>query len=110
MSSVLVGACGDTRRVTKNDDAGPWAADSAGVFFSDRFNVHPDVMARYGAFDISVVSDLPVFIDPFLLFNSDKPEYVALHDQMLEYLRFLRDQAGGELEPGRIKSCSRSAR
>lgn len=46
----------------------PWGwleADPGGVFFSDRFNVHPDVMAKYGAFDISVVSDLPVFIDPF---------------------------------------------
>lgn len=82
----------------------PWNADPAGVFFSDRFDVHPDVLAEYGAFDISVVSDLPVFIDPFLLFNSDKVEYVALHDQMLEYLRFLRDQADVELSPGLIKS------
>jgi hypothetical protein len=82
----------------------PWEADPAGVFFSDRFDVHPDVLTAYGAFDISVVSDLPVFIDPFLLFNSHKDEYVALHDQMLEYLRFVRDQAGTQLAPGLIKS------
>ncbi len=46
-----------------------WVADTAGVYFSDRFNVDPQVLEDWGAFDISVVSDLPVFIDPFLLFN-----------------------------------------
>lgn len=81
-----------------------WEADAAGVFFSDRFNIHPDVMSEYGAFDLSVVSDLPVFIDPFLLFNSEKPEHIALHDQILEYLRFLRDQADHPMSPGLIKS------
>lgn len=110
MTRGLIPAQGvDTKGVTvvndSPDDLEPdWEADPAGVFFSDRFNVHPDVMAEYGAFDISVVSDLPVFIDPFLLFNSDEPEYVALHDQILEYLRFLRDQAGHQLTPGLIKS------
>jgi hypothetical protein len=97
-----VGILVDVSKGNKQRDA--WQADPAGVFFSDRFNVHPDVMEAYGAFDISVVSDLPVFIDPFLLFNSDKPEYVSLHDQILEYLRFLRDHAGGELPRGLMKS------
>lgn len=82
----------------------PWEADAAGVYFTDRFNVSPEVLDRYGAFDISVVSDLPVFIDPFLLFNSNNPAYVALHHQILEYLRFLREQAGADLTPGLIKS------
>lgn len=81
-----------------------WEADPAGVFFSDRFNVHPAVLDKYGAFDISVVSDLPVFIDPFLLFNSNKKQYVALHHQILDYLRFLRDHAAEDLDPGLIKS------
>lgn len=49
-----------------------WTPDPAGVYFSDRFRVSPYVLDRYGAFDISVVSDLPLFIDPFLLFNSQK--------------------------------------
>ena len=89
---------------SQNDSEAAWEADPAGVFFSDRFNVHPDVMAEYGAFDISVVSDLPVFIDPFLLFNSEQPEHIALHDQILEYLRFLRDQADQQLPLGLIKS------
>ncbi len=35
-----------------------WEADPAGVFFSDRFNVPPDVLTEYGAFDISVIAKL----------------------------------------------------
>lgn len=82
----------------------PWTADPAGIYFSDRFNVDPQVLEEWGAFDISVVTDLPVFIDPFLLFNSDKEEYRALHEQIVDYLRFLRDHAHEPLTPGRIKS------
>ena len=93
----------DTASAGPNDEV-TWVRDPAGVFFSDRFNVSPAVLEKYGAFDISVVSDLPVFIDPFLLFNSSNPTYRALHEQILEYLRFLRDQAGQPLDPGRIKS------
>lgn len=81
-----------------------WVADPAGIYFSDRFNVAPSVLEDWGAFDISVVSDLPVFIDPFLLFNSDKEEYLALHEQIVSYLCFLRDHADEDLNPGRIKS------
>lgn len=81
-----------------------WVADSAGIYFSDRFKVEPQVLEDWGAFDISVVSDLPVFIDPFLLFNSDKAEYRALHEQIVDYLRFLRDHAHEPLNSGRIKS------
>ena len=44
---------------------------------------------------ISLVSDLPLFIDPFLLFNSDKPEYRRLPDSIIDYLRFLRDKSVG---------------
>ena len=39
-------------------------------------------MDEYGAFDISVVSDLPLFIDPFLLFNSKTGSPVALLDSI----------------------------
>ena len=45
---------------------------------------------------------MPLFIDPFLLFNSDDPAYQALHDDILEYLRFLRDKAADVLDPGLI--------
>ena len=43
--------------------------------------------------DVSLVTDLPLFVDPFLLFNSEKPEYRALHAGLIKYLVFLRDKA-----------------
>lgn len=57
----------------------------------------------YGALDINVITDLPVFIDPFLLFHSEKPEYQALHEGILKYLRYLRDRAAESLDRGPIK-------
>ncbi len=63
------------------------------LYFSDVFDIPPEVIDDYGAFNISIVTDLPLFIDPFLLFNSDKQEYRKLHDQMINYLRFLRDKS-----------------
>ena len=61
--------------------------------FSDYFGVLPEILEEYGAFNISLLSDLPLFIDPFLLFNSKKREYRQLHDQMIGYLEFLRDKS-----------------
>jgi hypothetical protein len=43
------------------------------LYSSDYFEVSEEALDQYGAFNISLVSDLPPFIDPFLLFNSDKP-------------------------------------
>lgn len=77
------------------------------LYFSEYFEVHPSVLEQYGAFDVSIVSDLPLFIDPFLLFNSDKPEYEELHEQILKYLYFLRDKAMPTLDPGLIKTWYR---
>lgn len=74
------------------------------LYFSQHFGVSPKVLEDYGAFDISLASDLPLFIDPFLLFNSQKPEYRDLHEGMIRYLVFLRDRATPDLDPGLIKS------
>lgn len=63
------------------------------IYFSDYFDVTEELIEDYGAFNISLVTDLPLFIDPFLLFNSDKPEYQALHDDIIRYLRFLRTKS-----------------
>lgn len=63
------------------------------LYFSDYFGVTKKQLKTYGAFNVSLVSDLPLFIDPFLLFNSKKPKYRALHDGVIKYLRFLRDKA-----------------
>lgn len=68
------------------------------VYFSEYFDVDRATLEGYGAFDISVISDLPLFVDPFLLFHSEKPEYRALHEEILKYLRFLRDEASSALD------------
>lgn len=77
------------------------------LYFSEQFSVDPDVVETYGAFDVSVVSDLPLFVDPFLLFNSEKPGYQALHEGILKYLIFLRDHANADLDPALIDSWYR---
>jgi hypothetical protein len=63
------------------------------LYLSQYLGIEPAVVDDFGAFDISVASDLPLFVDPFLLFHSDKPAYKALHESILIYLRFLRDKA-----------------
>ncbi len=71
------------------------------LYFSDFFQVPRDAVEKYGAFDVSLVSDLPLFIDPFLLFNSKKQAYRDLHDGIIQYLRFLRDKStAGPLDSG----------
>jgi hypothetical protein len=74
------------------------------VYFSDWFGVSPDDLECYGAFNISLINDLPVFIDPFLLFGSDKPEYQALHERIIEYITFLRRMSeSGPISRGLVK-------
>ena len=77
---------------------------TTGLFFSDYFRVDPQDLEQYGAFDISLVSDLPLFIDPFLLFNSEKDEYKKLHEDIIRYLKFLRDRAKNDHDPGTLKN------
>jgi len=75
------------------------------LYFSDIFEVSPKVLDKYGAFNISLVTDLPLFIDPFLLFNSKKREYQQLHDNIIKYLRFLKDKSSaGAVSPALLKS------
>ncbi len=72
-------------------------------YFSDFFSVSPKVLDAYGAFNISLISDLPLFIDPFLLFNSKKKSYQKLHDEIIKYIKFLRDRsADASLDDGAI--------
>lgn len=46
--------------------------DNIKVYFSDYFDVEEDVIDDYGAVNISLINDIPLFIDPFLMFNSEK--------------------------------------
>jgi hypothetical protein len=63
------------------------------IYFSDFFEISPKKLDKYGAFNISLINDLPLFIDPFLLFNSRKPDYKILHDQIIRYVKFLRNKS-----------------
>lgn len=75
------------------------------VYFSDVFGVDPADLDEYGAFNVSLVCDLPLFIDPFLLFNSDKPVYRDLHARIIEYVKFLKRKAqAGPLPEGLVKA------
>jgi len=67
--------------------------------FSDVFGVQPAELDQYGAVNISLVSDVPLFVDPFLLFHSANPKYRALHDEVIRYLAFLRDKAAASVLP-----------
>jgi len=75
------------------------------MYFSDYFDVSIIKLEGYGALNISLISDLPLFIDPFLLFNSTKTEYTILHNEIITYLIFLRDKSKkGLFDEGLINS------
>ena len=77
-------------------------------YFSDFFEVLPEHLEDYGAFNISLISDLPLFIDPFLLFNSNKDKHRKLHDEIIAYLAFLRDKsANANLDKSLIRTLYR---
>lgn len=61
------------------------------TFFNQFFGVAVEDLEAHGAFNITLINDLPLFIDPFLLFNSEKEEYQRLHREILDYIMFLRD-------------------
>jgi hypothetical protein len=75
------------------------------IYFSECFKVSQRALEHYGAFDISLVNDLPLFIDPFLLFNSRKPQYRHLHAEIIRYLKFLRDKSMmGDVNDGLLRA------
>lgn len=75
------------------------------IYFTDFFNIKEKILGDYGAFNISLINDLPLFIDPFLLFGSKKSEYQKLHKEILGYLTFLKTKSQkGKLSSAEIKS------
>ena len=75
------------------------------TFLSDYFNIDQEAFDTFGAFNVSIINDLPLFIDPFLLFHSEKGEYIKLHEEIIQYLIFLRDNAAsGPIEEGLLRS------
>ncbi|HVS14232.1 MAG TPA: hypothetical protein VMV46_09925 [Thermoanaerobaculia bacterium] len=78
------------------------------IYFSDHFQVDPADLEGHGAFDISLINDLPLFVDPFLLFNSDKAEYRDLHEGIIRYVRFLKEMSAKEdIDPALLDSWYR---
>ena len=75
------------------------------VYFTDFFEIKEEILDSYGAFNISLINDLPLFIDPFLLFGSKKKEYIQLHTDILTYLTFLKTKSQtGVITDAEIKS------
>ena len=74
------------------------------VYFSEIFGIEESVLEEYGALNISLLNDLPLFVDPFLLYASEKPEYRDLHDGIIKYLTFLREKMlDGHISDEKIK-------
>ena len=49
------------------------------IYFSDVFglqpDLQPDLLEDYGAFNIALINDLPLLVDPFLLYDSQNDTY-----------------------------------
>src|SRR6185369_8970639 len=74
------------------------------IYFSDVFEVSEEKIETAGAFNISLVTDLPLFIDPFLLFYSESADYKQLHDDIVRYVMFLKGKARvGGISHGQLK-------
>lgn len=83
------------------------AAETPPIFFSSYFGVQRDALDSYGTFDLNLLADVELFVDPFLLFNSSKPEYQELHQGILAYLRYLKSIAHEDLSDATIKDLYR---
>ena len=57
--------------------------------FSEYFEIPSELLKQHNLIDLSIVYDLPLFIDPFLIFGSPKKEYKELHASIIKYIRFL---------------------
>jgi len=75
------------------------------TFFNEFFGIPAESLEEYGAFNVSLINDLPLFIDPFLLFNSENSVYQQLHNDILKYIIFLRDEvAAGRINDDLVKA------
>lgn len=63
------------------------------LLFSDYFNIDQNELNQYGALNICLSADMPLFIDPFLLFASDNEDYKKLHQNLINHILILKDIA-----------------
>ena len=74
------------------------------MFFSEWFGIDSDLIKGYGAVDISLVCDVPLFVDPMLIFNSENEIYKKLHKSIIRYFHFLYTKASQGLTPKEINA------
>ena len=74
------------------------------MFFSEYYGIESSVVENYGAVDISFVCDIPLFIDPMLIFNSEKEEYKVLHEEIIKYFHFFYQKANSGLQKKELKA------
>lgn len=74
------------------------------MFFSEYFQIDPNLLHEYGAVDVSLICDMPLFIDPMLIFNSENPEYKNLHESIIRYFHFLSTKASCGLQNNEIRA------
>ncbi|MDR1695419.1 MAG: hypothetical protein LBR69_02125 [Endomicrobium sp.] len=74
------------------------------MLFSEYFNVSNTILKEYGAIDISLSCDIPLFIDPMLIFNSKKKEYTNLHKQIIKFFHFLATKSQNSLSKAEVKT------
>ena len=73
--------------------------------FSEIFEVDKNILEQEGFVDVSLLCDLPLFVDPFLIFGSQKEEYLELNNEINRYLLFLKKKAiQHEIHLGLLKS------
>lgn len=65
--------------------------------FSEYFEVNIEDLQKYGAIDISLVADIPMFIAPIL-------EYKQLYQDIIKYMHFLAEKAKNKLDDKEIKT------
>lgn len=63
------------------------------LLFSDYFNIDQSVLNQYGALNVCLSADLPLFIDPFLLFASENEDYKNLHSSLINHILILKEIA-----------------
>lgn len=72
------------------------------MFFTEKFQVSSEILKSYGAVDFSLICDVPLFVDPMLIFNSDNERYTELHNNIIHYFYFLYTKATQGLTPKEI--------
>jgi len=63
------------------------------VYFNEFFNVSEKDMEQYGAYNMSLISDTEVFVDPILLYRKENKKYYEAHQGIINYIIFLRDKS-----------------